>query len=124
MARILIVDDDPALLSSVSRALELKGHEVAQASDGRRALEQFRAQPADLVLTDIYMPDVDGLEFTRALGREFVGAKIVAMSGGVLQDRDQALEIARRMGAVATLPKPFALEQLYEVVSTVLPGSG
>lgn len=124
MARILIVDDDPALLGAVSRALEIKGHEVVRAPDGKRALDEFRSRAPDLVITDIYMPDVDGLEFTRTLAKEFVGARVVAMSGGVLQERQQALEIARRMGAAATLPKPFELEELYEVVNRVLAGSG
>jgi CheY-like chemotaxis protein len=122
MARVLVVDDDPAIRGTVKRALVAHGYEVVEASDGSQALELFRAHPADLVLTDLYMPGVDGLEFTRRLAKEFAGARVVAMSGGVLQTPADALEVAAMLGAAATLPKPFSLDELLDVVRKVLAG--
>jgi CheY-like chemotaxis protein len=120
MPRVLVVDDDAAVRSAVSRGLVAHGYEVVEAPDGRVALRLFREHPADVVLTDLYMPDVDGIEFTRQLSREFAGARIIAMSGGVLQNSGDALEIATHLGAVASLPKPFSLPELVEVVTRVL----
>jgi DNA-binding NarL/FixJ family response regulator len=65
---------------------------------------------------------VDGLEFTRRLAKEFAGARVVAMSGGVLQTPADALEVAAMLGAAATLPKPFSLDELLDVVRKVLAG--
>lgn len=120
MARILVVDDDPAIRSVVRRALALDGHEVREAATGKAALAVFRADPVDLVVTDLYMPDMGGLEFTRHLAKEYVGTKIVAMSGGAVQQPSEALAVVGRPGAVATLIKPFSIAQLRAVVSRAL----
>jgi CheY-like chemotaxis protein len=126
VARILVVDDDPAIRSVVRRALALDGHDIGEAGTGREALAVFQAAPVDVVVTDLYMPDMDGLEFTRALLREYVGTKVIAMSGGAVQQPADALAVARQLGAVATLAKPFSVADLRAVVRRALgdPGSG
>jgi CheY-like chemotaxis protein len=102
------------------RCLALDGHDFIEAATGREALTVFRADPVDLVITDLYMPDMDGLEFTRRLVEEFVGAKVIAMSGGALQKPADALAVAAQLGAVATLAKPFSIAELRTVVRQVL----
>jgi CheY-like chemotaxis protein len=126
VARILVVDDDAAIRSVMQRCLALDGHDVQEANTGREALSLFRAEPLDLVITDLYMPDMDGLEFTRRLVQEFVGSKVIAMSGGAamaggaLRKPTDALAVARQLGAMATLAKPFSVADLRAVVQSVL----
>lgn len=122
MARILVVDDDPAIRSVMRRCLALDGHDMEEAATGREALTVFRAAPVDLVITDLYMPDMDGLEFTRRLVQEFVGTKVVAMSGGALQRPADVLAVASQLGAMATLVKPFSVAELRAVVQRALQG--
>lgn len=123
MARILVVDDDAAIRSVMRRCLALDGHDVEEAATGREALKLFRAEPMELVITDLYMPDMDGLEFTRRLIQEFVGTKVIAMSGGALQKPADALAVASQLGAMATLAKPFSVAELRSVVQQALQGS-
>jgi CheY-like chemotaxis protein len=120
VARILVVDDDAAIRSVMRRCLALDGHDVVEATTGREALTVFRADPVDLVITDLYMPDMDGLEFTRRLLEEFVGGKVIAMTGGRLQKPADALAVATQLGAVATLAKPFSIAELRTVVQGVV----
>jgi len=117
--RALVVDDAAPIRRVVRRALEAAGYEVDDASDGGEALERFRAHPADVVLTDIYMEGVDGIEFTRTLTKEFAGVPVIVMSGGAIQSAAEALEIAGRLGASATLAKPFTADQLLAAVERV-----
>jgi CheY-like chemotaxis protein len=130
VARILVVDDDLAIRSVMRRCLALDGHDVEEAATGREALKRFRAEPVDLVITDLYMPDMDGLEFTRRLVQEFVGTKVIAMSGGAaltggaLRKPADALAVARQLGATATLAKPFSVAELRAVVQRTLDESG
>ena len=102
------------------RVLALDGHDIQEAATGKEALALFRADPVDLVVTDLYMPDMDGLEFTRHLAEEYVGTKIVAMSGGAVQQPSDALAVASQLGAIATLIKPFSIAELRGVVSRAL----
>lgn len=120
MAHILVIDDDEQVRYILRRALERAGHSVAQAVDGEAGIRQYRAQPADLVITDIFMPGQDGLETILQLRREFAGVKIIAMSGG---DRTGAIDLRKEaglFGASQTLLKPFRLAELSAVVSTAL----
>ncbi len=120
MYKILLVDDDPGLLSAVSRLLEGAGFEVLQASDGREAMNLLRDNHVDLTIIDIFMPNVDGMEFTIRVKRLYPDAKIVAISGGGTVDKRSVLDIARRYGAVRTLTKPFELTDLLATVNEVL----
>lgn len=121
MARILLVDDDPIIRTTLPLALNFQGHEAVPACDGRQALRVLRQQPIDVVLTDILMPDVDGLEVVRAVRKEFPRLPVVAMSGGStrLPGRD-ALQLASHLGAHAVLAKPFTEQQLRDAIGKVL----
>jgi two-component system chemotaxis response regulator CheY len=120
MARILVIDDEEPIRRLLTRALALEGHEVLEASDGREALRLHRAGPADLVITDILMPEQDGLEVIMTLRREAPGIKIIAMSGGGRFKQTEALHMAEPLGAFATLRKPFALDAMLETVNLAL----
>ena len=121
MARILLVDDDPMIRATLPLALGVQGHEAVAAGDGGQALKALRLEAFDLVLTDVLMPDVDGLEVVRAVRQEFPRTPVVAMSGGSprLPGAD-ALELASHLGAHAVLAKPFTEQQLREAISQAL----
>jgi len=120
MARILIVDDEAVIRRMLSTALELAGHEVFEASDGEEALARHREGPPDLVITDIVMPEKDGLEVIMALRRETPRLKVIAMSGGGRFGMTEALQMAEPLGAIATVRKPFDLDAMLEVVRKAL----
>ncbi len=82
MPRIMIVDDDPAILRSLRQILEEEGHIVDEAPDGQVARRHFSGNPADLVICDVYMPNMNGIEFVMRVREAFPEAKIVGLSGG------------------------------------------
>ncbi len=118
MATILVIDDEQQVRSLLRKALSGAGYEVKEATNGREGLEQYRQSPADLVITDILMPDEDGLEATLELTREFPDAKIIAITGGS-GDRN-FLDVAKLFGARRTLTKPFELDKLLGAVQEEL----
>jgi CheY-like chemotaxis protein len=121
MARILVIDDDADLRAVMLEALELAGHEVFAAADGALGLELQREHPADVVITDIFMPDKEGIETIRELRQEFPGIKIIAMSGGGLYVKKSGyLSTASEVGAATILRKPFDQKTLLDAVSEVL----
>jgi len=123
VARILVIDDEAEIRSVLREALEAAGYEVAVAEDGARGLEAQRARPADLVITDIFMPGKEGIETIQELHEEFPGLRIIAMSaGGTLRTLDY-LPIAREFGAVRTISKPFDNDTLLAAVREALGGS-
>ena len=111
---ILVVDDDELVLASVRDTLESLGYQVHTATDGRRGLRQFDAVQPDLVISDIVMPEMEGIEFVRELRRRNPDTPLVVMSGHPLGKG--FLRAAQLLGAVDTLPKPFARGQLIEKV--------
>lgn len=122
MARILLVDDEQDFRRIVSRMLTAGGHQVEEAVDGRQAIEAYRARPSDLVLADLYMPDVDGVEAIIRLRHEFPEVRIIAVSGGGYLGKDDVLKIAAGVGAQATLTKPLEKKTLLAAVEKVLKG--
>ena len=120
MARILVVDDEPNVRDVVRKTLEHVGHDVAEAEDGLKALDFCKANPMDLVVTDLFMPVMDGLELIVQLGEECPDTKIVAISGSVYEKRPRFLEIAGRMASVVTLSKPFTVEELLNAAQVAL----
>lgn len=121
MARILLVDDDPLLLQTLAQLLTTLGHEVIRAVDGRQALAWLRREACDLVLTDVLMPELDGLEMIRHVARERPGLPVIAMSGGSARmPGAEGLQLARRLGARAILPKPFGTAELSEVINSAV----
>lgn len=120
MARILIIDDDERVLAMLSDAVRGAGHAVVAASNGRHGLDAFRAAPADLVITDIIMPDVEGIETIVELRSLSSDVPIIAISGGSLQGLGSYLPTAAALGASLTLEKPFRLATLLQSVEDLL----
>jgi CheY-like chemotaxis protein len=122
MARILVIDDDDTVRLSVRLALEDADHLVEDAADGEKGVTMFRENPADLVVTDIFMPEKEGLETIDEIKRLRPETKIIAISGGGRMDPDDYLTIAKSVGADHSLLKPFDIVKLAEVVETLLNG--
>jgi DNA-binding response OmpR family regulator len=122
MARILVVDDSAVVRRVIREALEFEGHDVLVAEDGGEALDLFRGDPTDLVITDIVMPEKEGIETILELRELNSGVKILAMSGGGLFSPEVHLTPARMLGADETLSKPFTARELIETVERLLEG--
>ncbi len=119
MARILVIDDDEILLGILELALTAAGHAVTTAGDGLQAALLFRAEPFDVIVTDIMMPNREGIETVITLHRDFPEIGIIAMSGGASTSK-LYLGIVARLGAHRTLAKPFTPQLLEEAVAGVL----
>ncbi len=121
MPRLILVEDDPQVRGMLSETLAQEGYDVIEATNGREAVALFRNSPADLVITDIIMPEQDGVETIHALRREFPGVKIIAISGGSANIRgDYLLGTANALGAVKTFSKPVDMAELLASVKEVL----
>lgn len=120
MADILIIDDEPGVLRVLRKILETEGHSVTEAPNGEVALRHLEGKPADLVITDIFMPGMDGIEFLVNIRKTFPDARVLAMSGGGILSRDQALSDAALLGADEILQKPFGKDQVLEAVNKML----
>ena len=119
MPRILVVDDNDDIRSMLELLLRREGFDVAAARDGEEALALFAERPADIVVTDLFMPERDGIETIVALRERYPEAKIIAMSGWQSQRGPDYLAVAREIGALATLRKPFEPRELLRVVRRV-----
>ncbi|MDP1949457.1 MAG: response regulator [Nitrospirota bacterium] len=117
---ILLIDDNDQIRALLRRVLEEAGYCVMDAANGREGLRQFRQNPVALVITDLLMPDSDGLEVTMTLRRESPHVKIIALTGGV--GNLNLLEVAKLLGAHRTMKKPIELAELLEAVQQVLQG--
>ena len=124
MADILIIDDEPGVLGVLRKILEGVGHVVTEALEGEEALRQYEGQPADLVITDIFMPGMDGIEFLVHIRKTFPDARVLAMSGGGILSRDQALSDASLLGADHILQKPFSKEEVLAAVDMTMSMGG
>jgi CheY-like chemotaxis protein len=107
MATIMVVDDEPQMRRLMRRVLEAGGHEVLKASGGEEALDLLGRRPVDLVITDIVMPEMDGLELIRAIRGGAPAQKILAVSGGGQSGRMLYLDLAEKLGADGVVRKPF-----------------
>jgi len=123
MSHILIIDDDVLICQLLRRILEQMGHRVTDAQDGRKGLNAFQADPAELVITDLIMPGMEGIETIMEMKRRFPGTKIIAMSGGGVGSGSDYLQMARKFGAHQILNKPFSVQMLTDLVSTMLVGT-
>ena len=121
MAHILLIDDDDSVRSVIRRLLEQMGHQVREAADGKAGIEAYVERPAQLVVTDVIMPEQDGLGAIYALRQHDPEVRILAMSGGgFCLDADDCLSQARALGAQATLSKPFRSTELAAAVQDAL----
>lgn len=122
-ATVLVVDDDPMVLQAVTMLLEDRGFQVLAATDGVQGLFLYGKHRPDVVVTDIIMPEKEGIALTRELRHEFPDARIIAMSGGGRMGNSDYVHIAQALGADAGLYKPFDDEELVATVRSVLAGS-
>ncbi|MBK5281984.1 MAG: response regulator [Nitrospiraceae bacterium] len=114
MATILIIDDEEIIRVLLRSALEEAGYEVTEAANGREGLELYRHRQMDLVITDILMPELNGLDMLLELTREFLDAKVIAISGA--GGEKNVLDVAKLLGARQTFQKPFSLPLLLGAV--------
>jgi CheY-like chemotaxis protein len=121
MAHILVVDDNDELRVVLRLFLEAAGHSIDEAENGRAAIAALKTAHFDLVITDILMPDTDGIEVLRAIRRDHAGLKVIATSGGgSMLDADMALWLSTNLGAAAVLRKPVPRAKLLEAVAAAL----
>jgi YesN/AraC family two-component response regulator len=120
MARILIIDDEPQIRSMLKLMLEREGYEVVEAPDGVEGIKIYRQNPADLIVTDLIMPNKDGIGMIIDLKKEFPDVNIIAMSGGGLNKPEGYLKGAKKLGAACTLTKPIDREEMLRAVKDIL----
>ena len=121
MSRIVIIDDDEGVRDLLREALETTGREVVTAVNGREGLHAHRAEAADLVICDILMPELDGIQVMQELRRCSPSLKLIAISGCAERLRLDVLKIATLLGAAAVFEKPFLLDDLIAKVNELLP---
>src|SRR5581483_1939390 len=115
---ILVIDDDPDIRDLVKTTLESAGHEVWVAADGHQGVQQCRSVQPDLAITDLFMPEQEGIETIKQLRMEFPDLRIVAISGK--PTAGTMLAVAKRLGAHAALAKPFMADELLKLVEETL----
>ena len=120
MKRVLVIDDESQIRSMLRMMLERDGYEVEEAPDGVEGIRIYRQSPVDLIISDLIMPNKDGIGMMIELKKEFPDIKIIAMSGGGLNKPDGYLEGAKKLGAKRTLTKPIDRDELLRAVKDML----
>ena len=121
MSSILVIDDEEAIRSLCRRILTQAGHQVIEAPDGNEGVRLYRENRPDLIITDIIMPEKEGIETIMDLRKEFPSVKIVAISGGGSATTGATcLHLAKSLGALKALAKPFTRQQLLDAVRDAL----
>jgi CheY-like chemotaxis protein len=120
MARILIVDDEDDVRFTLVKALKSLNHEIYQATDGNAALALLAEQSIDLIVTDIFMPNREGLETILEIRMNWPDVKLVAISGGGRIRNTEFLEIAEKFGADLVLKKPFSMAEFRSGIGKLL----
>jgi len=121
MRSILLIDDDLELLRQMATVFRAAGYVVGAAPDGHAGLARFIAEPSDVVVTDIIMPNREGIETIVALKKANPAVKVVAISGGYKVGPQAFLDLARAVGADGAIAKPFRLAELLDLVARLLP---
>ena len=120
MAKILVIDDDVIVREAIAQILEERGHQVLSAEDGKRGVAAFRTGRPDLVITDIIMPEQEGIQTITQIRGLAPDAKIIAISGGGRIGNTDFLKIARHLGANDVIAKPFDPDDLVSRVDRCL----
>lgn len=123
MSNILVIDDDAAIRMTVRAMLEMGGHRVTEAADGRYGIAALSERPADLVIVDIFMPNMDGFETLMSLRAAKPSLPVIVMSGSrvdPLAAQPDFLKMAGKLGAITTLHKPFRAAELLAAVGRAL----
>lgn len=125
MSRVLLIDDDAELRAALAEALLEAGFEVVEASDGARGVRIQRENPVDVVVSDIFMPEQEGIETMSKLRSMYPALRIIAISGGVAKSGNyNYLPVAMDMGADRCLQKPFKIAQLLSTIRELLDRQG
>jgi YesN/AraC family two-component response regulator len=120
MARVLVIDDEELARFTLREVLQTAGHEVAEATNGNEGITLQKAQPFDLIITDIIMPKKEGVETIIELKKDFPDLKIIGISGGGRTRNLDFLKLAKQFGAEKVLAKPFTEDELLESVNACL----
>ena len=116
---ILLIDDEMAFRNVLRQVLSKAGYDVVEAENGAEGIQRFHEKPADMIITDIIMPEKEGIETIIELKKAYPEVKMIAMSGGGWYGTDIDFDMAKKLGA-RTLDKPFALQELLDVVTELL----
>jgi len=122
VASILVIDDQEPIRRIVRRALENERHAVLDASDGELGMQILERETVDVVITDIFMPELDGIQTLREIRKRFPAVRVIAMSGGDSTGLLDLRKDAELLGAVKSLQKPFTAREIVDVVRAVLGG--
>ena len=120
MPKILLIDDDPLVRELITGWLRKSGQTVIACENGKKGIEQAAQDFPDLVITDVYMPETDGLEVIRTIRYRIPNILIIAISGGGIEGSPNYLEVAKEFGANAVLQKPFTPDELMALISELL----
>jgi DNA-binding response OmpR family regulator len=120
LAKILIIEDDREVREYLESVLSRAGYECMSAHNGKAGVELFLSDPADLVITDIIMPEKDGIETIMDLRRKNSDLKVIAISGGGRAEPENYLHSAKLLGANRTMKKPFTNEEMLEAIRNLL----
>ena len=121
MSRILIIDDDDDQFRTMLQiTLEEAGYEMRTAENGKKGLESLRERAPDLVVTDLVMPEKEGIETIGVLRRDFPDVKIIAVSGGGRVGPESYLKLAEQMGAARSFPKPLEMTEFLDAIRETL----
>ena len=124
MKRILVIDDDFHVRDMLERLLRKAGYDAQPAENGAEAVKMHRGNPMDLVITDIIMPEKEGLEVITEFRREYPSVKLIAISGGGRIGSDNYLKMAKLLGAERTFAKPVDTSQLLTAIEELLAPPG
>jgi CheY-like chemotaxis protein len=120
MAKILVIDDEPSILLMIKKMLEKAGHVVDMALNGKEGMQIFENNKADLLITDIIMPEKEGLETIVEMKKKYPDLKIIAISGGGRISADGYLPGAKLLGANMVFQKPLVQKEFLEAVASLL----
>jgi CheY-like chemotaxis protein len=122
MARILLIEGDDAVRTTLRLILEHVGHTVIEARNGTEGLALFQHATADMVITDMVMPETEGFEVLRELRSTHPSVKIIAISGAGRDSAEGYLQMAKHLGVSTVLAKPFSADVLIAAINQLLPG--
>jgi DNA-binding response OmpR family regulator len=117
---VLIIEDDEFVKNMLRQTFKQAGYEVATASNGRIGLQLFQSEPFDIVITDLIMPDMEGIETITHLRKCNPGVKVIAISGGGRNRPDDYLHLASKLGASKTFTKPVDRNELLDAVRKLI----
>jgi len=118
--RILVIDDEPGIRNLLKEMLEISGYEVLLAANGSEGIAQFKTFQPDLIITDMVMPEKNGIEAIMELKKISPGSKIIAISGGGHIAAEKYLMLASALNVESTISKPFEPDQILAAVQSAL----